>query len=110
MGGEFYEYGDLSLSGYDGMSEVYFSLQGYDPMVGSTFLQSDGTYVVGDTGGGTYSVDMDFVSGDNTPFMAAGTLTDIPGHTGYDEFFRDRGGSTLEFSALGSVFVFEKQR
>ena len=53
---------------------------------------------------------MDFVSGDNTPFMAAGTLTDIPGHTSIDAFFRDRGGSTLTFTALGSAFVFERQR
>jgi hypothetical protein len=50
---------------------------------------------------------MDFVSG--TPFMTAGTLTDIPGFTSFDAFFRNRGGSTLTFSALGSDFVFERQ-
>lgn len=108
VGGDFYEYGDLSLDGFDGMSEVYFSLTGFDPMVGTVFLQSNGTYVVSDNGGGVYTVDMNFVSGDNTPFVAAGTLTDIPGFTSFDGF-RSRGGSTLTFSALGSAFVFEKQ-
>ncbi len=104
MGGLFYEFGSLSLSGYDSVSEVYFRLSG----IGG-FDQWSGTYVVGDTGGVTYSVDMDFVSGSNTPFVLAATLTDTPGYSSRDTFGRNRGGSTLTFSYLGSDFVFERQ-
>ena len=47
--------------------------------------------------------------GFNTPLVLTGTLVDIPGFTSVDQFFRDRGGSTITLTYQGAVLVFEKQ-
>ena len=105
-GSNFYEFGSIYLDGYDGQSDMSFDLFG---STGGSFWT--GTYVVADIGGGDYTVDMDTVlqDGSNTPLVLAATLTDIPGYTSTDQYFRHRGGSSIELSYLGSDFLFERQ-
>ena len=107
VGSNFYEYGSIYLDGYDGQSQGSFDLSG---STGFSFWT--GTYDVVDIGGGDYTVNMDLVlqDGSSTPLVLTATLTDIPGYTSTDQYFRDRGGSSIEFSYLGSDFLFERQR
>ena len=106
VGSDFYESGSIYLDGYNGQSQVSFSLFGP-----TSFTFSDGSYDVVDNGT-TYTVNMNTVlqDGSNTPLVLTGTLTDKPGFTNTDQFFRDRGGSSITFSYLGSDFLFERQR
>ena len=107
VGSNFYEFGSIYLDGYDGQSEMSFDLFG---STGGSFWT--GTYDVVDIGGGDYTVDMDTIlqDGSNTPLMLTGTLTDKPGFISTDQFGRNIGGSSLEFSYLGSDFLFGRQR
>ena len=80
------------------------------PAVSSLF----GSYDVVSVAADTFTVNMDTVLQDGSPLMLVGTLTDKPGFTHRDLDFsfgnqRERGGSSLEFSLLGSVWVFEKR-
>ena len=66
--------GDISLDGYDGQTDVFFQVYGFS---GSIFSQ--GTYVVVDNGGGTYTVTMNTVLQDGSN-NAARVDGHIPGH------------------------------
>ena len=107
VGSNFYEGGNIYLDGYDGQSQVSFSLFGP-----TSFISSDGSYDVVDNMDDTYTVNMDTVlqDGSSTPLVLTGTLTDIRGFTSTDQFGRARGGSSLAVSYLGSDFLFERQR
>lgn len=76
-----------------------------------SFIYSMGPYDVVDNLDDTYTVTMNTVlqDGFNTPLVLTGTLVDIPGFTSVDQFFRDRGGSTITLTYQGAVLVFEKQ-
>ena len=107
VGSDFYESGSIYLDGFDGQSNVSFDLFG---STGFSFWT--GSYDVVDNLDDTYTVNMDLVlqDGSNTPLVLTDTLTDMPGFTSTDQFFRDRGGSSITFSYLGSDFLFERQR
>ena len=68
-----------------------------------------GTYDVVDNLDGTHTVTMDLWRqfGDFSQFTFPVLFTDIPGFTHTDEFFRDRGGSSMVF--FSSEWTLEKQ-
>lgn len=104
VGSDFFHGGTIDINGYDGMPQVYLSLSGQ-----LSFVDASGTYVVTDNQDGTHTIDLDMVTNDGTqtPLVLAATLIDSPGYT-VDQYFRSRGGSSIEISYLGSVWLFEK--
>lgn len=97
---QFYD-GSVLLTGEAGAPVVYFDLYG------TTTVNASGSWVVGDTGDDTYSVELSMTPQSGGTLDLVGTLVDVPGYTSIDEHFRTRGGSTLTVSYLGSVWVFE---
>ena len=61
----------------------------------------DGTY--------TMTMDLELDDGSGTLLSLTSTFVDRPGFTSLDPQFRRRGGSTIEFTYLGSDWVFEWQ-
>ena len=100
--------GSISLGGGDGQPEVWFTLyvESGDP------FDLVGPYVVVDNLDDTYTVNMETV-GQFTGALVdlSVTFRDNPGFTHSDQFGRDRGGSSIEFTRFGGrEWVFEKHR
>ena len=98
----FYD-GWMYIGGYDGMSDASLSLS--DTQFNDLF--ASGPYTVTDNMDGTHLVDLTLTDQAQASLPLAATFTDIPGWTSLDALSRMRGGSTLEFTYLGSVFVLE---
>jgi len=111
-----YIYFDDSEDGQQGEVSINLYGQSGHPTYADASVRSRGPYeVVDDVGDGIYTVNMDTVLEDPItgmplgPLMLTATLTDSPGET-IDPVTGRSHGSLLEFSYLGSVWVFDNYR
>ena len=116
VGSDFFNSGYIDFGDTeDGQLEVSITLWGFSgpPNYIDASVHSRGPYDVVDVGGDTYTVNMDTELHDDfgvplgTPLVLAATLTDSRGFT-IDPITGQYHRSSLEFSYLGSVWVFEQ--